>query len=204
MPGCARRGLRFEVEAQLRELRIGQPLAPVVRARPGRAPRCRCARRSTAAAAARAPSGCRSSPSDRCTGPRCRRRISAGWFGTRRGPSLRGRERMNRRVRLRDLAHRHPDVGPRAFDVDLARIRQRLDRGLVDAGRGAQELGIGVHGLLLSGRLREEQWLSGPPRFPTTALPVSGSKGLSHPERHDSILPQGPLTCALYANRIVG
>src|SRR5436190_701334 len=35
------------------------------------------------------------------------------------------------RVRLRDLAHRHADVGARALEVHLARARQRLDGGVV-------------------------------------------------------------------------
>ncbi len=35
-------------------------------------------------------------------------------------------------VGQRDLAHRHANVGPAAFNVDLARIRQGFDRGFID------------------------------------------------------------------------
>ncbi|KGD50920.1 hypothetical protein DP43_4898 [Burkholderia pseudomallei] len=52
-----------------------------------------------------------------------------------------------RRIGLRDLTHRHADVGLRARHVDLARIRQRGDGGGVDAGVGRQELGVGVHAI---------------------------------------------------------
>ncbi|CAM2159159.1 200 kDa antigen p200 [Paraburkholderia tropica] len=52
------------------------------------------------------------------------------------------------RVGLRDLAHRHADVGLRAGDVDLAGIGQRRDRGFVDVRVGGNELGIRVHASL--------------------------------------------------------
>ncbi len=38
------------------------------------------------------------------------------------------------RVGLDDLTHRHKKVAARAFDVDLARVRHRFDRRVVDAG----------------------------------------------------------------------
>ena len=43
--------------------------------------------------------------------------------------------------RLRDLAHRHADVGARALDVDLARARQRRDGGVIDVRVACEELG---------------------------------------------------------------
>jgi len=39
------------------------------------------------------------------------------------------------------FAHRHTDVGLAALHVDLARIGQRLHRGLVDVGTGGGKLG---------------------------------------------------------------
>jgi len=35
------------------------------------------------------------------------------------------------------------------------------------------------------------------PRFPTAALPASGSEGLSHPAALTSTAARGPLTCVL-------
>ena len=71
------------------------------------------------------------------------------------------RRAIKRRVRLRNLAHRHADVGARARDVDLARLRQWLDGGFIHLGGGGHELGIGVHAVLLERRERLEA-----PRFP--------------------------------------
>ena len=51
--------------------------------------------------------------------------------------------------RLRDLAHRHADVGARALDVDLARRGQRRDGGGVHLRVAREELVVGVHGVLL-------------------------------------------------------
>ena len=50
-----------------------------------------------------------------------------------------------RRVVLRDFAHRHADIRPRTLDIDLAGVRQRLDRSFVDVGVGGEELFFGVH-----------------------------------------------------------
>jgi hypothetical protein len=66
-------------------------------------------------------------------------------LGTRSGPTLSGRAGMKWRVRLADLAHRHADVGARARDVGLARVRQRLHCRLVNVRGRTQELGVGVH-----------------------------------------------------------
>jgi len=59
------------------------------------------------------------------------------------------RAHLGRGVRLADFAHRHFDIGPRALDVNFARIGQRFNRGLVDVGRGAQKFRICVHRALL-------------------------------------------------------
>ncbi|OBX33732.1 hypothetical protein A8U91_02774 [Halomonas elongata] len=45
-----------------------------------------------------------------------------------------------------DLAEGDADVGPRALDMDLARTRQGLDGGLVDAGGFVEEVGGLAHG----------------------------------------------------------
>ena len=86
-----------------------------------------------------------------------------------------------RRVRLADLAHRHVHVGPRALDVDLARIGQRFDRGLIHVGGGGEEFGIGVHSALLGDQGGVAPTAENAPRFPAAALSASGSKGFSHP-----------------------
>ena len=96
---------------------------------------------------------------------------------------------FSRRIRLADFTHRHPDIGARALDVDLARIGQRLDGRFIDMRCRAQEFGIGVHvcSSLCEHRQarRGEAWELAP-RFPAAALSASGSKGLSHPA-NDSI-----------------
>src|SRR2546427_5397403 len=56
------------------------------------------------------------------------------------------------RVGLNDLAHRHKEVAARAFDVDLARVRQGFDRCVVDARGLGKKLWIGVHGAPLMHR----------------------------------------------------
>ena len=88
-PGLRAARPALQVEAQLGELRIVEPLAAVARGRPGRAPRCRRAPRSTCRATARGPGGCRSGPRDRCRGRRCRRRRSAGSSRRRSSPACR-------------------------------------------------------------------------------------------------------------------
>ena len=172
--------LALQIEAQRRELGIGEALLPVARSRavelfgvvalldPARAQRRGRPERISIFA------------SGRYTAPTCRRRKSADFFGAHR----RGR------VRLRDLAHRHADVRARAFDINLARIGQRLHGGFVDVRRGIQKLGIGVHDCAPWNGHRETQVRTAAPRFPTTALPVSGSEGLSHPAAY---APRGPL-----------
>ena len=57
---------------------------------------------------------------------------------------LLGAERGGR-VGLRDLAHRHAQVGARAFDVDLARVGQRRDGRAVHVRVARVELVVGVH-----------------------------------------------------------
>ena len=101
--------------------RSASPRAPGPRGALGRTPRsgrraarCRRVPRSTAHAAARGRRECRS-----CT---------AG-IGVRAGRVVDVDRRVllraerGGRVGLRDLAHRHPDIGARALDVDLARAR---------------------------------------------------------------------------------
>ncbi|MPM54527.1 hypothetical protein SDC9_101305 [bioreactor metagenome] len=90
-----------------------------------------------------------------------------------------------RRIGLRDFAHRHPEVRPRAFDVNLARIRQRLDGGLVHVGVGGEEGVFGVHECsvrMFSGvRRARSDLVPVTDSFPYVGMTRSGSKGISQP-----------------------
>ena len=125
----------LQVEAQLGEPRVGEALHAVARGGPGEELRV-------------AALGDPAFPQGRQPGADvdARRGIGVGAAGVvhvdrRIGLGAEG----GGRIRLRDGAHRHADVGARALDMDLARGRQRPDGGLVDVGRGGEELGLGVH-----------------------------------------------------------
>jgi hypothetical protein len=131
---AARRAL--QVEAQLRELRVREAFAPVERGRSGE---------ELGVAAVLDPA--RTQRGQARADVDARLRIGVGTAGVvdedgriRLGAEGRGR------IGLRDLAHRHADVWPRALHVDLARARQGLDGGLVDVGRLGDEFRMGVHG----------------------------------------------------------
>jgi hypothetical protein len=76
-----------------------------------------------------------------------------------------------RRVGLRDLAHRYAHVGPRALDVDLAGIRQRLYGRVVDVRVAGEKLVVGVHDAPLQRRIeRAGERYESEARFPAPAL----------------------------------
>jgi hypothetical protein len=59
-----------------------------------------------------------------------------------------------RRVGLGDFAHGHADVRARALHKDLCRVRKRLYRRVIDMRGGGKELRIGVHGASFGGITR--------------------------------------------------
>ena len=133
--GAAR--LALQVEAQLGELRHRQALAAVAGRRAGERLGVAALFDPAARAAAAGRRGCRSS--------RVRIGVGAGGVVDEDRRILLGAE-GRRRVGLRDLAHRHADVGPRALDIDLARIRQRLDRRVVDVRVAAKNWALAFMG----------------------------------------------------------
>ena len=128
--------LAMEIEAHAGELRIGEPLASESGGRSGELDRVR---------AFGDPRGTQRRQALADVDLRGRIRV-----GTRRVVDddrwiLLGAER-GRRVRLRDFAHRHPDVVARTRDEDLARVGQRGDGGRVDMRVARVEPVVGVHG----------------------------------------------------------
>ncbi len=129
----------MQIEAQLRQLGVGEPLLPVARRRAGELlgvaalgdPR----RSNRGQARTDVDAGVR-------VGVRPARVVDEDrrvrLDDRRRGP-VRGRAAEHRRVGLLDAPHRHPQVGSRAGDVDLRRTRQRRDRRGVDLRRGRRE-----------------------------------------------------------------
>ncbi|MNC84786.1 hypothetical protein D3C83_03540 [compost metagenome] len=127
--------IAFQVKAKLREFGVGEPFAPVARAG---ALECFGI---VALLDPFLPQG-----GQPRTDVDVRRRIGVG----ARGVVDEDRRILlcphgSRRVRLSDLAHRHPDVRARALDVDLARIGQRLHRRIIDVRGCVEKPGIGVH-----------------------------------------------------------
>ena len=131
--------LALQVEAQFRELGIKQALYAELRCRPGQ---------RLGIAALLYPFGAQRRQAvadvDLCV------RIGIGPGGI---VDIDGRVRLcaegSRRVVLADRAHRHPDVGPAALHIDLARVRQRLHRCVVHMRGRGDEFRVGVHGSLL-------------------------------------------------------
>src|SRR5207247_8194030 len=99
----------------------------------------------------------------------------------------------SRRIRLSDLAHRHPDIATRALDIHLARVWQRLYRRFIDSRGLGDKLRIGVHGAPLTSTPRGAKGPAGQ-RFPAAALSASGSKGVLSPGFGNRARP-GPLRC---------
>ncbi len=129
-PGLRAAGFPLQVEAQLRQFRVCQPLPAVERARAAKLLRV---------AALLYPPIAQRRKSRADVDPRGRVGIGArGVVDEDRRVRLRAHG--SRRVGLRDLAHRHADVRARSFDIDLARARQRLHGGLVDACVGSDEI----------------------------------------------------------------
>jgi hypothetical protein len=141
-PRPARRAL--QVEAQLGELRVVEPLDAVLRRRPaedfGVAPVLDPAvsQRHEPGADVDAGSGIR-------VGARAvvdiERRIGLA-------------AEHRRRVGLGNFAHGHADVLARALDIDLCRVRKRLYRRVIDMRGGGKKLRIGVHGASFGGITR--------------------------------------------------
>jgi len=166
-PGPRAPGQALQVEAQLGKLRVGEPAATVLRARPIEQDRVIALLDPFLA----------------------QRRQAGAYIDPHRRIRIRARSVVDEerrvlflaetcwRVRLRDFAHRHAQVWTRAGHVHLARRRQRLNRGVVDLCGRRKKLGICVHGAPLrnrcSGRRRKNGEL--PLRIPTAALPASGS-----------------------------
>ena len=163
--------LAVQVEAQARELGIGEARLAERRRRPGEL---------DGVAAFGDPRG----PQRRQSLADVDRR---GRIGVRPGRVVDGQRRIlfraerGGRVALRDLAHRHAQVGPRTFDVDLAGGGQRRDGGRIHLRVAREELVVGIHGDSPRGRRREERKGDDTSRFPAPALSGSGSKGLFSP-----------------------
>ena len=152
--------LAVQIEAQLGKLRVLEPSLSIFRRRTGKDLRVAASfdpllakRRQTAADVD------------------LRRRV---------GIEARGVVNHDRRVvaGLGDLTHRHAQLA----DIDLARIGQRLDGGLVDVRGRSKKFGIGVHGASFGGitRIRFKGFVS-PAREATLpcAGPLRGSKGIT-------------------------
>jgi hypothetical protein len=60
-------------------------------------------------------------------------------------------------IRLRDLAHRHPDIRSTADDENLARVGQRPDGRLIHMRVSGHELFVSIHRSSLQGRMAEPE-----------------------------------------------